>query len=342
MTYLCPSKTVETIKNTTEMKKIILSVLAIGLTMGAMAQKNVDKNAVKGILKNGVKSESIVYPETFNDCASTDEPMLYFSNSEQLWTGVSGTNSFGDEAYGQMYNGTSYQIKGIAAILANVPASTNVDEMAAVLYSAAGYTVGNELARVGFTTDDITPSSEGLVFDLYQFNFSSPVTSSDFLCAIEVAPFTTVTEEDGEYISGNISFVGTTEQDCATGGASYSYSYLDDAGTQGWGTISELWQGLDLDMMIFPIVEGDVAGLTDAELASLTYVYPNPAKNEVMLASSFGLQRVEIVNVLGQVVYGAEVSGNSVKVATSDFATGNYIVKMYTEGGVVAKKLVVE
>lgn len=324
------------------MKKIILSVLAIGLTMGAMAQRTAEQNAVKGILKNSPKTESIVYPETFNDCASTDEPMLYFSNSEQLWTGVSGTNSFGDEAYGQMYNGTSYQIKGIAAILANVPVSEDVDEMAAVLYSAAGYTVGNELARVGFTTDDITPSVEGFVFDLYQFNFSSPVTASDFLCAIEVAPFTTVTQEDGEYISGNISFVGTTEQDCATGDASYSYSYLDDAGTQGWGTISELWQGLDLDMMIFPIVEGDVTGLTDAELASLTYVYPNPAKSEVMLASSFGLQRVEIVNVLGQVVYGAEVSGNSVKVATSDFAAGNYIVKMYTEGGVVAKKLVVE
>lgn len=123
MTYLCPSKTVETIKNTTEMKKIILSVLAIGLTMGAMAQRTAEQNAVKGILKNSPKTESIVYPETFNDCASTDEPMLYFSNSEQLWTGVSGTNSFGDEAYGQMYNGTSYQIKGIAAILANVPVS---------------------------------------------------------------------------------------------------------------------------------------------------------------------------------------------------------------------------
>lgn len=97
----------------------------------------------------------------------------------------------------------------------------------------------------------------------------------------------------------------------------------------------------DCDLFIFPIVEG-AAGLSNVELNSLSYVYPNPAKSEVMLASSLSINKVEIVNVLGQLVFASDVNANSIKVNTSDFAAGNYIVKMYTESGVATKKLVVE
>ena len=93
--------------------------------------------------------------------------------------------------------------------------------------------------------------------------------------------------------------------------------------------------------MVFPIAEGAV-GLTDAELNSMSYVYPNPAKDEVMLASSFTISRVEVINVLGQVVFASDVNANSIKVNTSAFAAGNYVAKMYTESGVATKKLVVE
>jgi hypothetical protein len=82
--------------------------------------------------------------------------------------------------------------------------------------------------------------------------------------------------------------------------------------------------------------------LSEVELNSLSYVYPNPAKSEVMLASSVTVDRVEVINVLGQVVFASDVNANSIKVNTSEFATGNYIVKMYTEAGVATKKLVVE
>ena len=326
--------------NSTEMKRIILSVLAIGLSMGVMAQTKVYNGAEPMKSKmNAPKAGSIVYPATFNECASIEEPLFYIQDGETIYKVLTGTNSYGDLAFGQRYSGTSYQITGIAAVLGNlVVDSTQVDDMAAVLYDANGGNIGNELSRVAFTTADLPALVTGEEFELKQFSFPSPVSASDFLCVIEVPELTVV---DG-YIGGNIAIVTSTEADCATGEMSYSYSALDEAGTMGWTSISAAWgSSIDFDLFIFPIVEG-AAGLSDVELNSLSYVYPNPAKSEVMLASSLSINKVEIVNVLGQLVFVSDVNANSIKVNTSDFAAGNYIVKMYTESGVATKKLVVE
>ena len=108
-----------------------------------------------------------------------------------------------------------------------------------------------------------------------------------------------------------------------------------------WTLADDLFESFPAHLYIFPILEGTV-GLSEVELNSLSYVYPNPAKSEVMLASSVTVDRVEVINVLGQVVFASDVNANSIKVNTSEFATGNYIVKMYTEAGVATKKLIVE
>ena len=330
--------------NSTEMKRIILSVLAIGLSMGVMAQTKVYNGAEPMKSKmNAPKAGSIVYPATFNNCASVEEPMFYIQDGQTIYKVLTGTNSYGDLAFGQRYSGTNYQITGIAAVLGNfVVDSTQVDNMAAVLYDANGGNIGNELSRVAFTTADLPALVTGEEFELKQFSFSSPVSASDFLCVIEVPELTVVGNGDAAYLGGNIAIVTSTEAGCATGEMSYSYSEIDEAGTMGWISISAAWGGsIDFDLFIFPIVEGTV-GLSDVELNSLSYVYPNPAKSEVMLASSFKINKCEIVNVLGQLVFASDVNANSIKVNTSDFAAGNYIVKMYTESGVATKKLVVE
>ena len=323
------------------MKKVILSVLAMGLTMGLMAQTKVYNGAEPMKFNaNAPKTAGIVYPATFNDCASVEEPFLYTQDGQSLYLGFTGTNAFGDLAFGQRYQGANYTITGIAAVLLNASIDGTEEGMAAVVYDANGGNIGNELARVGFSTADLPDLAAEEDFELKQFTFSSPVSSSDFLCVIEVPEISI--SEDGSQLLGNLAFVGSTEIDCASGEMSYSYSMVSDAGDYGWGTISEAWGGtVDLDVMVFPIAEGAV-GLTDAELNSMSYVYPNPAKDEVMLASSFTISRVEVINVLGQVVFASDVNANSIKVNTSAFAAGNYVAKIYTESGVATKKLVVE
>ncbi len=326
------------------MKKVILSVLAMGLTMGLMAQTKVYNGAEPMKLKvNAPKTAGIVYPATFNDCASVEEPYLYTQDGQSIYLGITGTNAFGDVAYGQRYQGANYTITGIAAVLANASIDGTEEDMAAVVYDANGGNIGSELARVGFSTADLPDLMAEEDFELKQFTFSSPVSSSDFLCVIEVPELSV--SEDGTQLLGNLAFVGSTEIDCASGEMSYSYSIVSEAGDYGWVTIADSWSSegssIDMDIMIFPIAEGAV-GLTDAELNSMSYVYPNPAKDEVMLASSFTISRVEVINVLGQVVFASDVNANSIKVNTSAFAAGSYVAKIYTESGVATKKLVVE
>ena len=325
------------------MKKIILSVLALGLSMGLMAQKNyTGAEAVKGQLKNSPKTNGLIYPESFQDCGSIDNPVAYFgidqsTGESQLYLGLTGTNNYGDLGYAQEYSG-NYQVTGIAAVLTNLPLDegATIDDMAAGIVSMSG----EELALVEFTTADIPQtdlnSEEGFAFDLVEFNFSAPVSANNFLAAIYVPALTVV---DG-YLGGNIAIVASTEMDCGSGAMSYSYSIVSEAGDYGWITLNEAWGGVELDCMIFPKVSG--TGLTEADVETLSYIFPNPAKDEVMVASSLSMERVEIVNMLGQVVFAADVNGNSVKVNTAEMGAGNYVVKMYTEAGMATKKLVVE
>ena len=322
------------------MKKVILSVLAMGLSMGLMAQKVYNgAEPVKGTFLGGAKSGSVIYPESFNDCASIDAPNAYFGTDlqgqMQLYYAITGTNAYEDLMYGQRYTG-NYQVTGIAAVMTNLPLEAGVSDPIAALVVDMN---GHELARKESTTD-VLPQTDlqgaDFTFDLVEFDFASPVNASDFLAVIEVAPFTVDAEG---YLGGNFSIVASTEMGCSSGDMSYSYSTMDGT-TYEWMTISDAWNA-ELDIMIFPIVEGNV-GLTDAELNSMSYVYPNPAKDEVMLASSFTISRVEVINVLGQVVFASDVNANSIKVNTSAFAAGNYVAKMYTESGVATKKLVVE
>ena len=319
------------------MKKIILSVLALGLSMGLMAQKVYNgAEPVKGTFLGGAKSGSVIYPESFNDCASIDAPVYYFADGQSLWKGISGTNQYGDMAYGQRYTG-NYQVTGIAAVMSTLPVDGTVEELSAAVVDMDG----NELASVAFSTADLPEATEDFNFELVEFNFASPVNASDFLATVGVTPFQ---YDEAGNIFGNFTFIASTEIGCSSGDMSYSYSMVDEAGNYGWISIYEAWggasSGVELDLFIFPKVSG--VGLSEVELNSLSYVYPNPAKSEVMLASSVTVDRVEVINVLGQVVFASDVNANSIKVNTSEFATGNYIVKMYTEAGVATKKLIVE
>jgi hypothetical protein len=319
------------------MKRIIFSVLALGLSMGLMAQKVYNgAEPVKGTFLGGAKSGSVIYPESFDDCASIDAPLYYLADGQSLWEGMSGTNQYGDLAYGQRYTG-SYQVTGVAAVMSTLSVDGTVEELSAAVVDMDG----NELASVAFSTADLPVATEDFNFDLVEFDFASPVTASDFLATVGVTPFQ---YDEAGNIFGNFTFIASTEMGCWSDDMAYSYSVLSEGAPYEWVSINEAWggaeSGVELDLFIFPKVSG--VGLSEVELNSLSYVYPNPAKEEVMLASSVNVEKVEIYNVLGQVVYSADVNANSVKVNTADFAAGNYVVKMYTEAGVATKKLVVE
>lgn len=308
--------------------------------MGVMAQKNGD-NLTPMKVKNNVTltKDYTLYPNSFNNGVTVDSAKLYFSNSQQMWTGLSGSNSYGDVAYAQVYNiGWNVPVKGIAAIMGQMNLTANGTNVTAALHSATATTVGNEISNVPFNTNTISDlSSAGLA--LQTFTLPAVQNLSNFAVAINVPEFTLNSTQDT--IISDFLFIATTPIGKASGEKSFSLSYPSETATaREWITINSGWS-VDLDMMIFPIING--AGLnSNIDVNTLTYVYPNPAKDQVILASSFNMNKVEIFNMIGQKVYENSVNGITSTVNVSGFTPGTYMVKMYTEGGLATKKIVVE
>lgn len=316
--------------NSTEMKRIIFSVLAIGLSVGVMAQTKSESEISRSAKKFNVQTpKASIYTQFDESCATIDSMTVYQAQYEGEFAGfVTGQNIYDDQKYAEVYDfGQSLQITGIQAFIANAVQSPISQNIPIQLMSADFSSV---LAEGSVNATDLVDGEFTVV------TFQTPVSASSVACAVETGLLNIQSEGDPY----NLLYVTSTAMDCASGENSYSYSMVDQEGNYEWVTILSQYNK-DMDLFIFPIVEG-AAGLSDVELNSLSYVYPNPAKSEVMLASSLSINKVEIVNVLGQLVFASDVNANSIKVNTSDFAAGNYIVKMYTAAGVATKKLVVE
>lgn len=295
--------------------------------MGLMAQKamvssaNLDGTqtltAVKATATQAPKAANAYYPEAFNDCASLEEPLMYTFDYEGYTLYVTGSGMFGGVAQGYSFS-SPVQVVGVEMYLANGYEGDEA-EPDVVLMNAD---LSEELAVSSYSTADA--GLEG--FAPVTVNFANPQTVSSFAIAVYFPEYTQTSTD---------IIVATTEAGCSSGNDNYLL-YNGE-----WTSPADLFEGFDVDMFIFPVIEGTV-GLTEAEVNSLSYVFPNPAKDEVMVASSLTMDRVEIVNMLGQVVFAADVNANSVKVNTAEMGAGNYLVKMYTEAGMATKKLVVE
>ena len=72
------------------------------------------------------------------------------------------------------------------------------------------------------------------------------------------------------------------------------------------------------------------------EVAVSSSIYPNPAKDFVMIQSE--ADYVEVVDVYGRVVFATEMT-DMLKVDMSDFATGIYFVKLHNNGATSVQKI---
>jgi len=67
-------------------------------------------------------------------------------------------------------------------------------------------------------------------------------------------------------------------------------------------------------------------------------LYPNPTNGNVTIEAD-GMQRITVVNELGQVVYDAEVNDSTTILNMSQFGTGVFMVRIYAENGMSVKRV---
>jgi hypothetical protein len=93
---------------------------------------------------------------------------------------------------------------------------------------------------------------------------------------------------------------------------------------------------------IFDFVCIAVTGIDNPLAGDLTALYPNPASDRVNVTSSHEMQRITVVNYVGQVVYDAELNDDhQITLNTAAFDAGVYVVRLNTDNGVVTKRLTI-
>lgn len=326
------------------MKRIMILFLAVGMSAGVMAQRvqaptnlqdkkssALTEQAYKVQRSDISKADGYILPSSIGSpCATIDSTKIYVYSNQ---TFVTGSNGYDDRGYAQQYTRTQpVSVKGIGAFLLFIDQEFGNDNLTAKMYSASSAGIGNELASKSFTSSILTDQQIGE----YQFMFTTPASSSNFAVAISV-PGLEVDQDN--YIINNLVVVASTPINCASGSKSYSLS-ADQDGNYSWITMLD-GVGADLDLFIFPIVDA-THGLTSVDVNALSYVYPNPAKDEVIIASSIEMNKVEIYNMVGQKVYESNAGGISARVNVANFNTGSYVAKIYTEAGIATKKIIVE
>ncbi|MFV0499971.1 MAG: T9SS type A sorting domain-containing protein [Bacteroidales bacterium] len=334
------------------MKRIMILFLAVGMSAGVMAQRiqypnnlqdkksyTLTEQTFKKQSSDMSKADVFLYPSSFSTCGHIDSTYIYRysdSQTQQPIPGfyVTGSNLADDRAYAQQYTRTqAISVKGVGAVLAFMDNQYGNDNLTAKMYSASSVGIGNELASKSFTSSVLTDQQIGE----YQFMFTTPVSSSNFAVALSV-PGLEVDQDN--YVINNFVIIASTKINCASGGKSYVFR-ADQSGNYSWVKFSDALSGQDLDLFIFPIVDA-THGLTSVDVNELSYVYPNPAKDEVIIASSIEMNKVEIYNMVGQKVYESNAGGISARVNVANFNTGSYVAKIYTEAGIATKKIIVE
>jgi hypothetical protein len=97
----------------------------------------------------------------------------------------------------------------------------------------------------------------------------------------------------------------------------------------------------------FPIVTNNYTttvqntlGLQENDFINNISVYPNPAKNILNFKTEHNISKVEVYDITGRILSSNSVSEN--KIDLSNLKTGNYILKLYTEKGIMNTKIIKE
>ncbi len=92
-------------------------------------------------------------------------------------------------------------------------------------------------------------------------------------------------------------------------------------------------------IQMFPRNNNDITVVTDIEeFASEISIYPNPTRNIVNISMN-GMNRVELVNANGQIVYSENALSDVVVISLEEQPAGMYFVRIYSSDEVVVSKV---
>ena len=302
------------------MKNIIFSVIATIVSLTAIGQvpQYFDRWMLNEVINQG--------------CVS-----IPLSEFDALHKTVGICNFLNGNAYAQPYFTDSViSIKGIAILGLW---STDPDHKEELYLQIRDSNLNNILAQVRYDTipffASTTPpwNSNCNAFKELLFDSSIFINANKF--------YTVMTSSSSfDFFSGVISFIFWTDSCKVTEKPKW---YTNGQWTEI--TVPNFNQP-PLGLALFPILDTlTYQGQNDISVISSEVqinIYPNPAENEINFSSSVEITKIEILNLLGQIIYTKDMKSTNTKINISNLAKGNYIAKTYTKKGVKTNKFVVK
>ena len=110
-------------------------------------------------------------------------------------------------------------------------------------------------------------------------------------------------------------------------------------GFRGYNTFGE-WLAFDWFVDDVKVVPTDTTDVNVNELAALKFdVYPNPAKNKVVIEAQSNIQQVMLLGIKGEMLEDRMTNSNKVELNLEGYSKGIYVVRIVTEDGVATQKI---
>ncbi len=90
--------------------------------------------------------------------------------------------------------------------------------------------------------------------------------------------------------------------------------------------------------LITPSVFLGTVGI-DQHREPMISVFPNPATSAISIQSDASIHQIELVNMLGAVVFSEKTDASNLKVDVSQFNPGMYFLRLQTDNGIVTRKV---
>ena len=100
-------------------------------------------------------------------------------------------------------------------------------------------------------------------------------------------------------------------------------------------------ENVQADMTIYVTFKYDLA-VPQHYLDNSVLVYPNPASEQLTVKLSASFEQLEITNLLGQVIYTANVNDTEFTINVNDYRSGVYFIRLTGNQGVATKKFIRE
>ncbi len=121
---------------------------------------------------------------------------------------------------------------------------------------------------------------------------------------------------------------------------SYTLTGLTGLTTYEIQVLANCTNGLISDPSNMITVTTTNTGITDYDLESHVRVFPNPTAGYVTILSESLMERVEVYDVYGKLIYTFKVEDSSAEVDMSCCAVGVYFLRIQTENGLITKRIV--